>query len=231
MHFVLFLILTTLGLWTRRGYTQDVTVFLTPLEFNAVEGQAVTFSCFSSNVIGLLWRVDNLVLPDNRLSVRGITGLITTNENRNFQSQITIPATPENDNSSVRCDGIDGGGGFVRSPIATFRVQGLLDPPSNLTIVDDDPSHKRLTWEPPASLNITDVEPDISGYRICTNLTEVCINTTELEYVFPNLRIPIQFSVTAVNLVGESNASVALHEPCDPSTGMKIALVSSCLSG
>ena len=95
-----------------------------------------------------------------------------------------------------------------------------------MTSADDDPSHKRLIWEPPASLNITDVEPDISGYRICTNLTEVCINTTELEYVFPNLRIPIQFSVTAVNLVGESNASVAFHEPCDPSTGMKITLLS-----
>ena len=94
-----------------------------------------------------------------------------------------------------------------------------------MTIADDDPSHKRLTWEAPASLNITDVEPDISGYRICTNLTEVCTNTTELEYVFPNLRIPIQFSVTAVNLVGESNASVALHDSCDPSTGIKITLL------
>ena len=97
---------------------------------------------------------------------------------------------------------------------------GILAPPFNLTIAVDDLSHKRLSWEPPASLNLTDIEPDISGYRICTNLTDVCINTTELEYVFPNLRIPIQFSVTAVNVVGESNAGVALHEPCDPSTGI-----------
>jgi len=74
MHFVLFLIVTTLGLWTRRGYTQDVSVFLRPLEFNAVEGQAVTFSCSVSNVDGLLWRVDAIVLPDVRLTVRGIAG-------------------------------------------------------------------------------------------------------------------------------------------------------------
>ena len=124
MHFVLFLIVTTLGLWTRRGYAQDVSVFLRPLNFNAVEGQAATFNCSVSNVDGLLWRVDTIVLPDVRLTGRGIETPITTNENRNFQSQLTIPATPENDNSSVRCDGI-GNAGLVRSPIATFRVQGM----------------------------------------------------------------------------------------------------------
>ena len=127
MHFVLFLIVTTLGLWTRRGYAQDVRVFLTPLEFNAGEGLSATFSCSVSNAAGLLWRVDNIILPDNRLTARGITGPNTTstNENRNFQSQITIPAAPENDNSSVRCDGI-GGGVLVQSSIATFRVQGMM---------------------------------------------------------------------------------------------------------
>ena len=122
MHFVLFLIVATLGLWTRRGYAQDVS--LMPLELNAIEGQAATFSCSVSNAAGLLWRVDAVVLPDERLTVRGITGPITTNENSNFHSQITIPATPDNDNSSVRCDGI-GSDVFVRSPIATFRVQGM----------------------------------------------------------------------------------------------------------
>ena len=124
MHFVLFLIVTTLGLWTRRGYAQDVRVFLRPLKFNAVEGRAATFNCSVSNADGLLWRVDTIVLPDVRLTGRGIETPITTNENRNFQSQLTIPATPENDNSSVRCDGI-GNAGLVQSPIATFRVQGM----------------------------------------------------------------------------------------------------------
>ena len=82
-------------------------------------------------------------------------------------------------------------------------------------------SHSRLLWEAPESLDITDIEPDISNYRICTNLSGVCSNTTEFEHVFPNVRIPIEFSVTAINIVGESNASVAIYEPCDPSTGKK----------
>ena len=118
---MLFLIVTVL--WTQRGYAQDVSVSLTPLEFNVGEGLAATFNCSASNADGLLWRVDNIILPDNRLTARGITGPITTRTNENFQSQIIIPATSENDNSSVRCDGI-GSAGFVQSPIATFRVQG-----------------------------------------------------------------------------------------------------------
>ena len=88
-----------------------------------------------------------------------------------------------------------------------------------MTIVNQGASHSRLFWETPESLNITDIDPDISNYRICTNLSEVCINTTDLEYIFPNVRIPIEFSVTAINVVGESNASIAVYEPCDPTTG------------
>ena len=98
-------------------------------------------------------------------------------------------------------------------------MTGILDPPSNLTIVNQSASHRRLFWEAPESLDITDIEPDISNYSVCTNLSGVCINTTELEHVFPNVRITIEFSVTAVNIVGESNASTAVYEPCDPTTG------------
>ena len=98
---------------------------------------------------------------------------------------------------------------------------GILDPPSNLTIVNQGASHSRLFWEAPESLNITDIEPDISNYRICTNLSGVCIDTTELEHVFPNVHITIEFSVTAINVVGESNAFITIWEPCDPTTGKK----------
>ena len=98
-------------------------------------------------------------------------------------------------------------------------MTGVLDPPINLTIVNQGASLSRLFWEAPESLDITDIEPDISNYRVSTNLSGACINTTELEHVFPNVRITIEFSVTAINVVGESNASIAIYEPCDPTTG------------
>ena len=96
---------------------------------------------------------------------------------------------------------------------------GILNPPINLTIVNQGASRSRLLWGAPESLDITDIEPDISNYRICANLSGVCINTTELEHVFPNVRVSIEFSVTAINIVGGSNTSIAVYEPCDPTTG------------
>ena len=98
-------------------------------------------------------------------------------------------------------------------------MTGILDPPINLTIVNQGASLIILFWKAPESLDITDIEPDISNYRVCTNLSGVCINTTDLEHFFPNVRISIEFSVTAINVVGESNASTVVYEPCDPTTG------------
>ena len=97
------------------------------------------------------------------------------------------------------------------SSSGNLSAQVYWIPPINLTIVNQGASHSRLFWEAPEALNLTDIEPDISTYRICANLSGVCINTTELEHVFPNVRVSIEFSVTAINIVGESDASVAIY--------------------
>ena len=126
MHFVLSLIITVLGLWTWTGHAQVASVSLRPLEFIASEGSATIFHCSVTNANALLWRVDTIVLPNSRITERNITGPTTTGEN-NFQSQITIPATLENDNSSIQCiaSTLDGTGSNVLSPVATYRVQGM----------------------------------------------------------------------------------------------------------
>ena len=235
-------------LWAQRGCAQNLSAVLTPLAFNASQGSVTTFHCSVTGTTTLLWQVDNEVLlgvNSNRgirftQPVAGIAG--------SFQSNLTIPATPENDGSAVQCVAAVIPGSTVLSRTATYQVQGIvlalvlshsvlhdagtiflsmtgiLDPPINLTIVNQGASHSRLFWEAPESLNITDIEPDISNYRVCTNLSGVCINTTDLEHIFPNVRITIEFSVTAVNIVGESNASTVVYEPCDPTTGKKIIL-------
>ena len=197
------------------------------------------------------WQVNNEVLlgvnstprSNNReirftQTVTGIAG--------SFQSNITIPATPENDGSALQCVAAMIPGSTVLSRTATYRVQvivltlvlshsvlhdagtillgsmtGILDPPINLTIVNQGASRRRLFWEAPESLDVTDIEPDISNYRVCINFSGVCINKTDLEHIFPNICIPIEFSVTAVNVVGESNASTVVYQPCDPTTGKK----------
>ena len=231
-------------LLTQRGCAQSATASVSPLAVNASQGSVTTFHCSVTGAVALLWRVDNIVLSGmNRLIDRGITFSEPVEESPgSFQSNLTMPATPENDGSVVQCLALVVVGTNMISPNATYRVQGMgkkfpyisipiiqrqsfstgiLDPPSNLTIVTQGASHRRLFWEAPESLDITDIEPDISNYRICTNFSGVCINTTELEYIFPNVRITIEFSVTAINVVGESNASIAIYEPCDPTTGKK----------
>ena len=75
-----------------------------------------------------------------------------------------------------------------------------------------------LRWDAPFSLNITDVDSDISNYTVfITNLNTSrngSETVTETEFVFTNL--PEEdpnpcyiyiFGVTAVNIVGEGNIS------------------------
>ena len=82
---------------------------------------------------------------------------------------------------------------------------------------------RRLSWDAPETIDLTDIEPDISNYRVCFNISEEinCDNVSESsqQYTFINLRVPLLFSLSAVNVVGEGNATTVEHEACDPSTG------------
>ena len=46
-----------------------------------------------------------------------------------------------------------------------------------------------------------------------------CNDVQGTELSFLNIRIGIEFSVAAVNVAGEGNASTINHEPCDSTTG------------
>ena len=91
--------------------------------------------------------------------------------------------------------------------------------------------HKRLTWKPPPTLNITEVEPDIFSYNVCSNITTECtiINVTEAgedsqqlrQYRFPNLKTYINFTVSAVNIVGDGESTSLVHGPCRQPGGSK----------
>ena len=96
---------------------------------------------------------------------------------------------------------------------------GLLDPPPGFTILELDTARRQLSWSPPFTLDITDEDPDIMGYMICDNVTGSCETVTETQFPYPNLQVPIEFSLSAINVVGEGSAITVVHDPCDPDQG------------
>ena len=75
------------------------------------------------------------------------------------------------------------------------------------------------------------MEPDISSYIVCTNISTECttIDVTDAggdssglrQYMFPNLRAYINFTVTAVNIVGRGEGTSVVYEPCEHQQGGK----------
>ena len=112
---------------------------------------------------------------------------------------------------------------------------GVLGKCPGLQITPSGNYHQHLTWNPPSTLNITEVEPDISSYIVCCNISTECttINVTEpggdssdlRQYIFPNLRAYINFTVRAVNIVGDGESTSIVSEPCEyPGGGKYIVL-------
>ena len=83
----------------------------------------------------------------------------------------------------------------------------------------DEQLTRLLRWDAPETLDITNVDPDIQNYQICYNLsaTEMtCTNVSsegEREFKFSNVLVPLLFTVSAFNVVGEGSASTVVHQP------------------
>ena len=107
----------------------------------------------------------------------------------------------------------------------SFHI-GLLDQPPNMNVNPINGSlFHLLTWDPPFTLDITDVHPDIEGYMVCSNLTKNCTyidilqhgnDSSDLrQHKLPSLRIPIELNVTAINIVGVGKPATIRYQPCD----------------
>ena len=107
-------------------------------------------------------------------------------------------------------------------------VSGILAPPSNLAIGHVNDYNQRLTWTPPFTLDITDVDPDIT-YSVCCNVNTNCTSTTNPYYAFPTLCDPVEFTVTAVNPVGESESNRIVFGPIYTQSELKLKVHSMYL--
>ena len=188
----------------------------------------VQFNC-TGNSGTLIWTVDGTEATNADIISRGVTSTVSMDIGGGMiLSTLSIPASDENDHTAIQCTVV------IVNPLASnksklifLNIQGLLSPPPNLTLSEADEQLTRLlTWNPPDTLDITNIDPDIGYYQVCYNLsTELtCTNVSsvgEREFKFSNVRVPLLFTVTAFNVVGEGNESSIVHQAsnCDNTGG------------
>ena len=179
----------------------------------------VQFNCTATVTI-IQWLVNGVPTSRAEIINKGVTTTPAAEDRGSgeFLSSLFIPARQENDNTTIQCEGVETNPlTTALSRLVTLRIQGLLDPPPNLTLIEaGDQLTRILTWGAPETLDLTDIDPDIQFYQVCYNLSDdlTCINVSSSErreFIFPNVCVPLVFTVTAFNVVGEGGSSSIVH--------------------
>ena len=214
------------------------TAIESPLVYNAYlnSEESGTFTCVTNYSDDIRWLVNGSV--HNAPIVRDTRGIkvYTMHLNRSQHSVIKIPAISNNQHiPTIKCRAYSFVGGFHFTDsleTAQFSVQGLLQMEANISYSSFNSTHNLIEWPEPVTLNITNVEPDIENYSICSNVTDAfeCVNTTATHFTLAKYFLSIFINVSAWNIVGESsNAAQIVIEACKstvPHIGMAIILYS-----
>ena len=209
------------------------TAFITPRGYNAsLDPESFfTFKCNVTGADAISWLVDGLLSSRPEIRSRGVNAndIIAVDATPgSFRGNISIKRNVTNKNTSIICIADIALSAGVPSEPVLFKIQGLLDAPSNLMLSEANNQHaimRTLSWDEPFSLDITDVEPDISHYRVCYSLVSAsksqCVLVNQTEFTFLHVNVPLLFTVSAVNVVGEGNTNSTFHDgkDCTNTTG------------
>ena len=197
------------------------TVVITPSGYNASldPESSFKFQCDVTGADGIRWVVDGLLSRRPEIRNRGIreNELIVINATTgSFRGSISIERNITNKNTSIICQVESISSAGVSSKPVLFKIQGLLDAPSNLMLSEADNQHmRRLSWDEPFSLDITDIEPDINLYKVCYSLVNAikshCVLVNQTEFTFPYVNVPLLFTVSVVNVIGEGSVNSTFH--------------------
>ena len=230
VHVMIVLLLTV----TRENCTQTTAVINPRGYTGSLDNEAsTTFQCDVTGADNVLWGVDGIPASREDIVNRSITttpAVTVDQATGRFTSTLSIPRNNANNQTTIICiaDIFAFGETDIPSDPVFFQVQGLLDPPPNLALSEvNDQFMRTLSWDKPFTLNITDVDPDISHYRVCYNISadvSQCTSVNQTEFTFLSVGVPLLFTVSAVNVVGEGNASSALHQSssCNDTKGLQL---------
>ena len=193
----------------------------------------VSFLCTSltGTITGVQWLVNNMTLEDiDDTTIRtefsnqfgGIGSLHFTNIPLAYNGTTITCTAPgqEEDTVSLLIQGSHNN--IIISRITpTHNFSGLLSAAGSLNITASD-STLSLTWEPPFTLDVTNVDPDITGYCVdvinstssVTLQSECGINTTMYTYPLPDGSIHctvVSFNTVPHNIVGPGESAAKLY--------------------
>ena len=199
----------------------QISVMLTPSEDISAPlnpNSSVDRNCTLMGTSLFQWKVNNIAFAESSAIGGGVT-IVGPPLNIGpgvYRSTIRIPFDMVNDNITIMCVGVDP---ITRLPTNSnsvlVRIQGLLGAPPNTVISEsNDGLTRTLSWDAPSTLL------DIESYQVCSNLADdltcVSVNSSEKrELTFSNVAVPLLFTVTAANVVGQGNASSVVHQACE----------------
>ena len=159
--------------------------YISPDGINAILSDTVEFRCIvPSDTDQIGWFINGTLFTEDVLANRGITinklSLIRKT-NASF-ALLSIQARAVNNNTTLQCRIVTSSDQVARSEEVLLQIQGKcvlirsgyhkwyllgpLAPPTSLETTHFNSTHDLLVWEDPYTLDLTDIDPDITGYTI-----------------------------------------------------------------
>ena len=99
---------------------------LSPLSFNASLSSTTLFECTVTDADRADWQINGLPFDNTQISDRGIkvASMAINSTLGVYQSNLSIPATAENNETMIECIAVNFSAPSIFSPVATYLVQG-----------------------------------------------------------------------------------------------------------
>ena len=116
----------TLGQGSCPSFLNSSPAALSPLSFNASLNSTTLFECTVTEANRPDWWINGLPFESTEIRDRGVRVVSMSIDSipGAYQSNLSIPATAENNETMIECIAVNFSAPSVRSPVATYLVQG-----------------------------------------------------------------------------------------------------------